>query len=938
MAQDRHDRISTIFTAACKLPSEDRGAYLERAAGDDSSLRDEVEALLKLDDDSEGLLQTPALGAGFCVDDARLTGADDGASLVGQTVGQYHLTRLIAAGGMGMVYEAEREAPEGQAAIKILRHSLVSQKTRRRFEYESQILARLQHPAIARIYGAGTLDGDGDLPYFAMEYIADARHITKYAEEEQLGLKERLDLFGKVCDGVQFAHQKGVIHRDLKPSNILINGSGEPKIIDFGVAKATNADVAVTTLRTSLGQLIGTLQYMSPEQCAADPHDIDFRCDVYALGVVLYELLCGKGPYDVTQAAMHQALRIIQEQAPIKPSTHRRALQGDLETIALKALEKDRERRYQSVGEFTRDIRHYLCGEPIEAKRGLPVYILGRLLRKHKAATAVAASFFLLIVAALVITLVAWRETADQTRLANAERAQALAVTNLIERMLGAADPNISLSPSYEVRQMLDDFHASFGDELKDQPEVEASVRSVMGNAYRQLGEYDKAEEQLVAALSIRRGVFGDQHDLVMESRADYAVLLRDLDKLAQSKEQMETVLEYDRRVHGESSAEVADDLRQLGSIHLLAGDHEEALATLTRALTLSRAIHGDMHMDVAECLHHLGGVYLESSDGGGIKSRYDQAMESLEEAVRIERGSPEGSKARLSDYLSSLGRALRWGGQFERAELVYREAIDISQTVFAPGHPTRAVVLNNLATLYWSQGRHEEAVPLYEETLDIFLETMGADHSYTATTKFNLASVLMELERWEEAERHFLSVLATFENGEEGDSAPFVAGSCFRLAVIRRHFGDHAAAEAYVRRVIEYDRTIWSPDDWRLVLPYRDLADDLLAQEKFVEAEEVVREILRSLEVNIRQEKWPPHELWALPEAKSMLGAALLGQEKFAEAEESVLAGYEGMSTSTDAPDDRTQRALQRLIDLYEAWNKPLQESEWRERLAKNP
>ncbi len=322
-----------------------------------------------------------------------------------QRIGRYHVKRVIAAGGMGTVYEATQESPRRTVAVKVMKQGIASKSALRRFEYEGQILGRLRHPGIAQIYEAGTHDdGHGAVPYFAMEYIPNAKPITKYAEEKKLSTRARMELFAKVCDAVHHGHQKGIIHRDLKPSNILVDATGQVKIIDFGVARSTDSDMAVTTLQTDVGQLIGTLQYMSPEQCEADPHDIDIRSDVYALGVVFYELLCGKPPYDVTRMAVYEATRVIREQHPTKLSTLDRTLRGDVETIAFKALEKERERRYQSAADLRHDIQRYLTGEAILARRASIVYQLRLFARRNKAVFASLAALFVVLLSGVIVS------------------------------------------------------------------------------------------------------------------------------------------------------------------------------------------------------------------------------------------------------------------------------------------------------------------------------------------------------------------------------------------------------------------------------------------------------------------------------------------------------------------------------------------------------
>ncbi len=290
---------------------------------------------------------------------------EPGAALGGRSFGNYRVSRLVGVGGMGEVYEAQQDKTGRRVAIKVIRSELISADLHRRFEHEVRVLARLQHPGIAQVYEAGRVEtAGGNTPYFAMEFV-EGRTLTKYAADQKLSIRERLDLFLKICEAVEHAHRKGVIHRDLKPANILIDTSGQPRILDFGVARATDADVQTTTIHTDIGKVIGTLPYMSPEQISGNPDALDTRSDVYSLGVILYELLAGKPPYDIGRAQIHEAARVIREKEPTQLGQLDRSLRGDLETIVGKALEKERARRYQSVGDVAADIKRHLTHLPI---------------------------------------------------------------------------------------------------------------------------------------------------------------------------------------------------------------------------------------------------------------------------------------------------------------------------------------------------------------------------------------------------------------------------------------------------------------------------------------------------------------------------------------------------------------------------------------------
>lgn len=324
---------------------------------------------------------------------------DDDLPPMPKVIGRYRIQRVIGAGGMATVYAAEQEAPKRIVALKVMRPGIASRSTLRRFKHESEILARLRHPFIAQIFDAGTHDdGGGGVPYFVMEYIPGASGLLDYAEAKSLDLRERLKLFVKVCAAVQHGHALGIVHRDLKPGNILVDEKGDPKVIDYGVARATETDLVQNTQVTDAGRLVGTVQYMSPEQVEGTNTNIDASCDAYALGVTLYRLLCGRTPYSLTGVPLFEAVRIIREEAPTRPSSIKPELRGDIETILLKALEKDRTRRYRDAGELGRDLLRFLGNQPIRARRAGLLYRARLFVRRHRAGVIAAVSIGIAVI------------------------------------------------------------------------------------------------------------------------------------------------------------------------------------------------------------------------------------------------------------------------------------------------------------------------------------------------------------------------------------------------------------------------------------------------------------------------------------------------------------------------------------------------------------
>ncbi len=393
MTPEQFQRVDQIFHAALAIDPAARPQFLAEACNGDAEMRREVDALLAFDDQPQAIFRTPAIAAGMQFTTNGLRGTTTQPPPIPERIGSYRIQRVLGEGGFGVVYLAEQENPRRTVALKVLKPRAASPSALKRFEYEAQILGRLQHPGIAQVYEAGTsLVGECVQAWFAMEYVA-GRPLDAYALGRRSNLRERLELLAQVCDAVQYAHQKGIIHRDLKPANILVDEHGRPKVLDFGVARTTDPDRDLTTLQTGIGQIVGTLAYMSPEQVVGDPAEIDTRSDVYTLGVILYQLLSGVLPHDFSSCSIVEATRRIREADPPRLGVVNRACRGEIETIVAKALEKPRARRYQSAADLAADIRRYLAGGVIEAKRDSALYVLRKTLRRYRGLAAFAALF-----------------------------------------------------------------------------------------------------------------------------------------------------------------------------------------------------------------------------------------------------------------------------------------------------------------------------------------------------------------------------------------------------------------------------------------------------------------------------------------------------------------------------------------------------------------
>ena len=884
-------------------------------------------------------------------------------SFLPKRIGRYCIKRVIASGGMGTVYEATQDEPRRTIALKVMKLGIASRSALRRFEYESQTLARLNHPNIAQIYEAGThRDEFGIVPYFAMEYIPDARPITQFAADKQLGTRDRMRLFAQVCETVHHGHQKGVIHRDLKPSNILVGADEQVKVIDFGVARGT--DPSVTTSQTSVGELVGTLQYMSPEQSEPGPHDIDTRSDVYALGVVFYELLTGQLPYDVQRVAMYEATRLIRERQATKPGRLNRKLRGDVEAIVLKALEKERERRYQSAADFARDIEAYLDNEPIAAHPPSRIYQFRTLVRRNKAAFGSLAALFALLVSGATLSTSQYlqaesaRQEAEISRVAaesgrsasEKSRDDAGSVVRFLSDMLasigaGAKDREVT------VRAILDEAAETVGEKFTNRPLIEADLRHVIGLSYYSLGHYGVAELHHTAAAAIRRRELGAQHPQTLSSINHLANSLRVQGKFATSGDMLRENYEITRRVRGEEHTDTLRSMRSLAAALGAQGQHAEAEELLRKALDIQRRDLGEEHPETLRTMNSL-------AVGLRLQGRNAEAEQLQRRTIDIRRRVLGEQHPETLRSMNILAAALDEQGRHEEAEKLKRKTLAGRRHVLGAEHPETLQSMNSLAVAFYEQGRPAEAERLYRETLESQQRILGETHPQTLQSVNNLAVALSDQGRYAEAEalyRKTLNIQRRVLSDEHPDTLPLMTN----LGVVIERQGRYEEAEALFRETLEVARRVVGKDHIHTLATMHNLAETLSLSGEFDEAEALFRATLAAVrrvlgnrhptvaspliglaEVLLKMDE--PHAACVLmdealeirlgalshshPEvaiARSAKADCLTVLGRYAEAEPLALLGYERLKAANGAAGRETIRALARIVQLYEAWGK---------------
>ncbi len=588
VAVDR-ERVKALFLEASDLQGEARQAFIESACEGDANLRSEVMSLLAADGAAGVSVVMDAVHRSRERELAR--DAEDAARDLPEHIGTYRVESLLGVGGMGRVYLAEQESPRRMVALKVVREGVFSTGMLRRFELETEMLGRLRHPGVAQIYDAGMVDGT---PYFAMEYV-DGETLTDFAADRGLSARERLELMARVCDAVHHAHQKGVIHRDLKPGNILVDESGQPKILDFGVARATASDIEVTSVQTMAGQLVGTLPYMSPEQAGGETDEIDVRSDVYALGLVLYELLARRPARDMEGKALHEAVRCIRETVPVRLGSVERRLRGDVETIVHKALEGDKERRYQSAAALGADIRRYLANEPIAARPPSAMYQMRRFARRNKVLVGAATMVFMVLVLAVIgMSWTLYKAKLDLERRAIMQYYVGLMQVAVFDSVNEGNDPAFFVD-------LLDRAAEGMEQAIAARPHTEAEIRLNIADLYRSSQAWEQTLEHSKQSYDILLKEKGPESWWTLWAEVSMADALRGLERRDEALTHYRHCLEVYRERLDWLDPDTPTALE--GTVELLRelGRGDEAQRELTITLDLLRALPGEDEEKIGE-------------------------------------------------------------------------------------------------------------------------------------------------------------------------------------------------------------------------------------------------------------------------------------------------------------------------------------------------
>ncbi|HEY1468463.1 MAG TPA: serine/threonine-protein kinase [Candidatus Acidoferrum sp.] len=801
----RRDKVKQIVDRALELDAGQRAAYLDQVCERNPSLRSKIESLILAYDQADDDLSHSPVSGPLLADEQR-----------SQTIGPYRLLKILGEGGMGQVWLADQTSPvRRQVALKLIRSGMLHSIALQRFQAERQSLAIMDHPGIAKVFDAGT--ASGGRPYFVMEYV-EGRPITQYCDQNKLPLRDRLRLFIQVCQAVQHAHQKAIIHRDLKPANILVvevDGKPRPRIIDFGIAKGAAPSEPDDTMFTQAGVLLGTPGYMSPEQIDPSIRDVDTRSDVYSLGVVLYELLTGSLPFNtqyLKKQPLEKLLHLLRDEDPPSPSTQVGSysgdttvnadvrglekaqlvteLRGDLDWITMKALERERDRRYGAPSELAADIERYLQNKPVNARPASAAYRLRKYIRRHRVAVGVASGALALLIAFAVMEAV-------QLRRISRERDRASRITEFMTSMFKVSEPSQSRGNTITAREILDKASADIDTGLAKDPELKAELTDVMGNVYTSLGLYPKGGALLQSAVETKERVLGPNSPKTLLSMSNLAWNLQRQGHYVEAEKLGREALAGQTRLLGPEDKDTLRTASDLSWTLYELGKYPESEKLLARTLESERRVLGPSDKQTLVSMSTLAWTIAE-------EGRYPEAEKMESEAVDIARRTLSRDDPELQIAMNNLAGIYQWEGRYADSEKLDREVIELSKRSRGLEHPDTLLGMNNLANVLAYENKFDEAIKLQEETLQIQRRVLGPEHRDTLITMSGLGNTLAGAGRFDEAEKLLRQTL-DIQTRLYGPDNPRTADTIYNMACVAAKRGHPDEAFSLLKHGLEH-------------------------------------------------------------------------------------------------------------------------------------